>query len=137
MVILVSLLKNRSEVPHIRGFMDLDSVCLMSGLYHSFTMIVSEFIHVVASIRVLFLLRWAFLIARLVKNPPACRRRRSNSWIGKIRWRRNRHPLQHSWTSLVAQLVKNPPVMWEIWVRSLGWEDASEKGKATHSSMLA
>ena len=87
--------------------------------------------------RVLFLLRWAFLIARLVKNPPACRRRWSNSWIGKIRWRRNRHPLQHSWTSLVAQLVKNPPVMWEIWVRSLGWEDASEKGKATHSSMLA
>ena len=27
------------------------------------------------------------------------------------------------WASLVAQLVKNPPAMWEIWVRSLGWED--------------
>ena len=24
----------------------------------------------------------------------------------------------------VAQLVKNPPVMWETWVRSLGWEDS-------------
>ena len=39
--------------------------------------------------------------------------------------------------SLVAQLVKNPPAMWENWVRSLGWEDPLEKGKATHSSILA
>ena len=39
--------------------------------------------------------------------------------------------------SLVAQLVKNPPAMREIWVRSLGWEDPLEKGKATHSSILA
>ena len=38
---------------------------------------------------------------------------------------------------LVAQLVKNPPAMWEIWVRSLGWEGPLEKGKATHSSILA
>ena len=41
------------------------------------------------------------------------------------------------WASLVAQLVKNPPAMWETWVRSLGWEDPLEKGKATHSSILA
>ena len=34
-------------------------------------------------------------------------------------------------------MVKNPPAMWEIWVRSLGWEDSLEKGKATHSSILA
>ena len=27
--------------------------------------------------------------------------------------------------------------MWETWVRFLGWEDALEKGKATHSSILA
>ena len=47
------------------------------------------------------------------------------------------YPLQYSWVSLVAQLVKNSPVMWETWVRSLGWEDALEKGKATHSSILA
>ena len=40
-------------------------------------------------------------------------------------------------TSLVAQLVKNPPAMWETWVRSLGWEDPLEKGKATYSSILA
>jgi len=41
------------------------------------------------------------------------------------------------WTSLVAQLLKNPPAMWESWVRSLGWENPLEKGKATHSSILA
>ena len=39
--------------------------------------------------------------------------------------------------SLTAQLAKNPPVMQETWVRSLGWEDPLEKGKATHSSILA
>ena len=46
-------------------------------------------------------------------------------------------PLQNSWISLVAQLVKNPPAMWETWVQSLGWEDPLEKGKVTHSSILA
>ena len=46
-------------------------------------------------------------------------------------------PLQYSWASLVAQLVKNLPAMRETWVRSLGWEDPLEKGKATHSSILA
>ena len=39
--------------------------------------------------------------------------------------------------SIVAQLVKNPPAKQETWVRSLGWEDLLEKGKATHSSILA
>ena len=39
--------------------------------------------------------------------------------------------------SLVAQLVKNPPAMQKTWVKSLGWEDPLEKGKATHSSILA
>ena len=50
----------------------------------------------------------------------------------------------------VDQLIKNLPAMWEPWVqslclnpgfnpwvRSLGWEDPLEKGKATHSSSLA
>ena len=39
--------------------------------------------------------------------------------------------------SLVAQLVKNPPAVQETWVASLGWEDPLEKGKATHSRILA
>ena len=47
------------------------------------------------------------------------------------------YPLQDSWASLVAQLVKNLPAVRETWVRSLGWEDLLEKGKATHSSILA
>ena len=37
----------------------------------------------------------------------------------------------------MAQLVKNPPAMRETWVQSLGWEKPLEKGKATHSSILA
>ena len=55
--------------------------------------------------------------------------RSTGEWIG--------YPLQYSWASPVAQLVKNPPVMREIWVRSLGWEDPLEKGKATHSNIPA
>ena len=47
------------------------------------------------------------------------------------------YPSQYTWASLVAQLVKNLPVMWETWVRSLGWEDPLEKGTATHPSILA
>ena len=47
------------------------------------------------------------------------------------------YPLQYSWASLRVQLVKNLPTMQETWVRSLGWEDPLEKGKATHSSILA
>ena len=45
--------------------------------------------------------------------------------------------LQYAWTSLVVQMVKNLPTMRETWVRSLGWKDPLEKGKATHSSILA
>ena len=37
----------------------------------------------------------------------------------------------------MAQLVKNLPAMQETWVQSLDWEDLLEKGKATHSSILA
>ena len=62
---------------------------------------------------------------------------RFNSWVRKIPWRRDRLPTPVFWASLVAQLVKNLPATHETWVRSLGWEDPLEKGKATHSSILA
>ena len=40
--------------------------------------------------------------------------------------------------SLVAHMVKNNlPAMRETWVQFLGLEDPLEKGKATHSSILA
>ena len=47
------------------------------------------------------------------------------------------YPLQYFGASLVAQPVKNLPAMREAWVRPPGWEDPLEKGKATHSSILA
>ena len=42
-----------------------------------------------------------------------------------------------NWASLGAQMVKNLPAMQETQVRSLGQEDALEKGMATHSSIFA
>ena len=45
------------------------------------------------------------------------------------------YPFQHSWVSLVA-LVKNLLAMWEIWVRSLGWEDSLEESTTINSSIL-
>ena len=39
--------------------------------------------------------------------------------------------------SLVAQKVKNPSAKQDTRVRSLGREDPLEKGRATHSSILA
>ena len=47
------------------------------------------------------------------------------------------YQLQYSWASVVAQRVKDPPAVQETWVRLLGWEDPLEKGKATHSRILA
>ena len=37
----------------------------------------------------------------------------------------------------MAQTVKNLPAMQETWVPSLGQQNPMEKGKATHSSLLA
>ena len=56
---------------------------------------------------------------------------------GRSSGERISYPFQYSWTSSMAQLVKNMPAMQETWVQSLGWEDRLEKGKATHSSILA
>ena len=39
--------------------------------------------------------------------------------------------------SQVAWLAKSLPAVWETWLGSLGWKDPLEKGKATHSSILA
>ena len=63
----------------------------------------------------------------------------SLSWIIKIK---STHQISNPFlsfpsASLVAQSVKNPPAVWETWIRSLCWEDPLEKGKATHSSILA
>ena len=39
--------------------------------------------------------------------------------------------------SLVVQWLRICLSMWETWVGSLGWEDALEKGKAPHSSVVS
>ena len=44
---------------------------------------------------------------------------------------------QRNINNLIAQLVKNLPEMQETLVRFWGQEDPLEKGKATHSSILA
>ena len=49
----------------------------------------------------------------------------------------NESALCYSRASLIAQLVKILPAMLETPDQSLGWEDPLEKGKATHSSVLA
>ena len=79
------------------------------------------------------------LIAQLVKNLPAMQETPVQFLCQEDRYAGKEigYPLQYSWASLAAQLVKNLPAMRETWVRSLGWEDPLEKGKATHSSILA
>ena len=78
----------------------------------------------------------ASLVAQLVKNLPAMQE--TLAWyLGWFPGEGIGYGLQYSWAYLVAQLVKNLPALCETLVRSLGWEDPLEKGKATHSSILA
>ena len=80
----------------------------------------------------------ASLIAQLVENTPAMQETPGLiPGSGKSAGEGIGYSLQYSWASPVAQLVKNLPAMQETWIQSLGWEDPLEKGKATHSSILA
>ena len=66
-----------------------------------------------------------------------CRRPWFNFGSGRSAGEGISYPFQYSWVFLVAQMVKNLPAIQETLVLSLGWEDPLEKGKATHSSILA
>ena len=68
-----------------------------------------------------------FLVAQLVKNPPAMQETPVQFLHQKVPLGKDR----------LAQMVKNPPAMWEIWVRFLDWEDTLEGGMASHSSIPA
>ena len=70
----------------------------------------------------------ASLVAQLVKNLPA---------VQETPWRRDGLPTPAVLGSPCGSAVNNLPTMRETWVRSLGGEDPLEKGKATHSSILA
>ena len=59
------------------------------------------------------------------------------SWALTLAILRHQQSYRSLRAPLVAQLVKNLPAMQETWVRSPGWEDALEKGMATHSGILA
>ena len=66
-----------------------------------------------------------------------CRKLRFNSWVGKIPWRRDRLPTQVFLGFPYGSAAKESVCNTGDWVWSLGWEDPLEKGKATHSSILA
>jgi len=58
--------------------------------------------------------------------------------VGKIPWRRGRLPIPVFLDFPCGSVgKKNLPTMQETWVRSPSWEDPLEKGKATHSCILA
>ena len=57
--------------------------------------------------------------------------------VREIPWRRDRLPTSVFLGFPCGQMVKNLPATWDPWVGSLGWKDPLEKGKATHSSILA
>ena len=58
-------------------------------------------------------------------------------WSGRSPGKGVGYPHQYYLASLVVQLVKNLPAMQETWVQALEWKDPLEKGKATHSNILA
>ena len=76
-----------------------------------------------------------------IKNYYNILRHKSIHYIVKWKWitfcKGNIPLAEVQYFFLVAQLVKNLPAMWETWVWSLGWKDPLEKGRATHSSILA
>ena len=81
---------------------------------------------------------WASLVTQLTKNLPAIQ----ETWVQSLGQEDpflegTSYPFQYFWSSLVAQPVNNLHAMQETWVPSLGLEDPLEKGKATHSNILA
>ena len=76
---------------------------------------------------------WASLVVQLVKICPKCRRPQLNSWVGQIPWRRDRLPTPVFLGFPCGSAGKESTCN----AGDLGWEDPLEKGKATHSSILA
>ena len=79
----------------------------------------------------------ASLIVQLVKNRLQCRRPPFDSWVGKIPWRRDRLPTPEFLGFACGSAGKESTCNAGDQVQSLAWEDPLEKGKATHSNILA
>ena len=80
---------------------------------------------------------WASLIAQLVKNQPARQETPVQFLVGKIPWRMKRLSTPVFLGFPCDSAGKESACNEETWIRSLGWEDPLENGKATHSSILA
>ena len=60
-----------------------------------------------------------------------------DSWVRKIPWRRDRLPIPILLSFRAGSNGKESARNAEDLGSSLGWEDPLEKGKATHSNILA
>ena len=60
-----------------------------------------------------------------------------DTWVRKIHWRRERLPTPVFLGFPCGSAGKESACNVGDWVRSLGWEDSLEKGKATPSRILA
>ena len=60
-----------------------------------------------------------------------------SNWEHSKNWQNKRLVPLHQVFPCGSAAIWNPPAMWETWVQSLGWDDPLEKGKATHSCVLA
>ena len=82
---------------------------------------------------------WSLLPDSLVGKESTCKAGHLGSipGLGRSPTERIGYPLQYSGASLVAQLVKNPPTMQKTWFNPLVGKIPLEKGKVTHSSILA
>ena len=80
---------------------------------------------------------WASLVAQLVENPPAMQETLVQFLGSKICWRRDRLPTPAFLGFPSGSSGKESVCNVGDLVRSLNWEVCLEKGKATHSSILA
>ena len=72
----------------------------------------------------------ASLVIQVVKRIHLqCRRPRFDSWVGKIRWRKDRPPTP-VFLGFPCGSPDNLPAMWETGVRFLGWEDIPGLGRS-------
>ena len=79
----------------------------------------------------------AFLVAPLVKNLWGMQETQVQFLGGKIPWRRDRLPTPAFWGFPGGSDGKESACSAGDLGSSLGWEDPLEKGKATHSNILA